>query len=137
MSSRRKARINALQLLYELECTKHDYENCLTSMVEAGKISKDNLEFVTKIISGIQDKLSAIDEIIERYETVFPMKQMAVIDRCLLRMAVWEIVYSKDTPYKVAINEAVTLAKTYGSNSSQRLINGVLGSVANEYCEIT
>ncbi|GAH66849.1 unnamed protein product, partial [marine sediment metagenome] len=73
------------------------------------------------------------DDIIKRFAPAFPIEQMSVIDRNILRLAIFEILFDNNTPIKVAINEAVELAKAFGSDSSPRLINGVLGSIVTEY----
>jgi transcription antitermination protein NusB len=133
MSSRRKARINALQLLYELDCTNHSFDDGMAHLVAEGLLAKANRKFVVNLVQGVLNNSHEIDDIIERLAPVFPVVQMAVIDRSVLRIAIWEILYNNDTPFKVAIDEAVELAKIFGGDSSPRLVNGVLGSIVNEY----
>ncbi len=133
MSTRRKARINAMQLLYELDCTQHSLENGLSHLVKEDKLSKEKSTFVVHIVKGVLDKKKEIDDIIEHFATAFPVEQMAVIDRNILRIAIFEILFNDDTPFKVAIDEAVELSKIFGSNVSPRLVNGVLGSIVDEY----
>ena len=74
-----------------------------------------------------------IDDIIERFASAFPVEQMAVIDRNILRIAIFEILFNNDTPFKVVIDDAVEMSKIFGSNASPRLVNGVLGSIVDEY----
>lgn len=133
MSSRRKARISALQFLYELDCTQHRFEDVMAHLVEEGLLPKANRSFVEDLVKGVLDNRHRIDDIIEQFAQAFPVMQMAAIDRCILRIAIWEILFNKDTPFKVAIDEAVEIAKMYGGDSSPRLINGVLGSIVSEF----
>ncbi|MHC1578428.1 MAG: transcription antitermination factor NusB [Dehalococcoidia bacterium] len=128
---RRKARIAALQTLYELDCTKHKVEAVLTSS-EAGKTaSQEAFSFSEELVKGVLEHKSELDALIERHAPAFPIEQMPVIDRNILRLAIFEISFSDKTPLKVAINEAIELAKAFGSESSSRLVNGVLGVVAS------
>jgi|TARA_Y100000294_G_C8536715_1_gene329381 N utilization substance protein B len=86
-------------------------------------------EFLQGLSRGVLEKLPEIDKIISGFAPSWPMNQMAVVDRNLLRMAIYEMVMDNETPPKVAINEAVELAKVFGSESSPKFVNGVLGSV--------
>jgi N utilization substance protein B len=133
MSSRRKARISALRFLYELDCTQHKFEDVMAHLIEGELLSKRNRSFVENIVKGVLDNRHRIDDIIEQFASAFPVMQMAVIDRCILRIAIWEILFNNDTPFKVAIDEAVEIAKLYGGDSAPRLVNGVLGSVVSEF----
>ena len=133
MSTRRKARVNAMQLLYELDCTRHSLENGLGHLLEKEKLSEEKSNFTINIVKGVLDNKQKIDGIIERFASAFPVQQMAVVDRNILRIAIFEIIFSEDTPFRVAIDEAVELSKIFGSDVSPRLVNGVLGSVVDEY----
>jgi len=133
VNKRRKARISAIQLLYELDCTQHSLESGLAHMVSEKRISEENSIFVENITKGVLDNKNQIDGIIRRFASAFPVEQMAVIDRNILRIAIYEILFNDNTPFKVAIDEAVELSKLFGSNVSPRLINGVLGSVVDEF----
>ena len=133
MSTRRKARVNAMQLLYELDCTRHSLENGLGHLLKEEKLSEEKYTFVINIVKGVLDNKKKIDGIIERFASAFPVQQMAVVDRNILRIAIFEIIFSEDTPFRVAIDEAVELSKIFGSDVSSRLVNGVLGSVVDEY----
>ena len=84
-------------------------------------------------MQGVLQNKSQIDKLINFYAPAFPVDQMSIIDRNILRIAIFEILFDNDTPIKVAINEAIELAKNFGSDASPRLINGVLGSIAKEY----
>ena len=133
MGTRRKARVNAMQLLYELDCTRHSLENGLGHLLEKEKLSEEKSNFTINIVKGVLDNKQKIDGIIERFASAFPVQQMAVVDRNILRIAIFEIIFSEDTPFRVAIDEAVELSKIFGSDVSPRLVNGVLGSVVDEY----
>ena len=93
------------------------------------KFSTSASEFLQQLSRGVLEKLPEIDKIISEFAPSWPMIQMAVVDRNLLRMAIYEMVMDFETPPKVAINEAVELATVFGSESSPKFVNGVLGSV--------
>ena len=122
-----------MQLLYELDCTRHSLENGLGHLLKEEKLSVEKSTFVINIVKGVLDNKKKIDGIIGRFATAFPVQQMAVVDRNILRIAIFEIMFSEDTPFRVAIDEAVELAKIFGSDVSPKLVNGVLGSVVDEY----
>ncbi len=131
MTSRRRARSLALQTLYELDCTAHKPEEVLARMACEETINEDTYSFVTKLVEGVSHHRRQIDSVIEQHAPAFPVDQMAPVDRIVLRIALYEILFSSDTPLKVVINEAVELAKRFGGDAAPRLVNGVLGSVAD------
>ncbi|MCK5589799.1 MAG: transcription antitermination factor NusB [Dehalococcoidales bacterium] len=131
-SLRRKARIAALQTLYEIDCTEHKAEDAVTHSTTEQSLSQEAISFTEKLVQGVLKNKSKIDEVIGRFAPSFPVAQMSVIDRNILRVAIFEILMD-NTPVKVAINEAIELAKIFGSDSSPRLINGVLGSIVTKY----
>lgn len=90
------------------------------------------VEFASQLVTGVIANLIEIDKLIARYAPEWPLDQMAVIDRNILRIAIYEFLVLGETPVKVAINEAVELAKLYASDSAPRFINGVLGSLADQ-----
>jgi len=130
--TRRKARIVALQTLYELDCTKHKAEETLAHLRAGETLPQEALSFSEELVKGVLQNKSELDALIKKFAPAFPPEQMSVIDRNILRLAIFEILFSDKTPFKVAINEAVELAKEFGSDSSPRLINGVLGSITTE-----
>ena len=91
---------------------------------------------LTRMIEGVVDHADDLDEVVAKAAPEWPVDQLAVLDRNILRMALWELAVSEDTPLKVAINEAVELAKRFGSESSPRFINGVLGTLAQRESEL-
>ena len=129
---RRKARIAALQTLYEIDCTKHKVEETSARLRAGETLTQEALSFSEELVKGVLQHKSELDALIERLAPAFPVEQMPVIDRNILRLAIFEILFSKATPLKVAINEAIELAKDFGSDSSPRLINGILGSITTE-----
>jgi N utilization substance protein B len=131
--TRRKARIAALQTLYELDCTKHKAEEALARLRAEEKLPQEAFIFSEEIVKGVLQHKPELDALIKKFAPAFPPEQMSVIDRNILRLAIFEILFDDRTPIKVAINEAIELAKGFGSDSSPRLINGVLGSITTEH----
>jgi len=129
---RRQARIAALQVLYELDCTKHKVEEVLARLRTGETLTQEALGFTEELVRGVLQNKSELDALIKKFAPAFPSEQMSIVDRNILRLAIFEILFNDKTPFKVAINEAVELAKAFGSNSSPRLINGVLGSITTE-----
>ncbi|MFZ5822528.1 MAG: transcription antitermination factor NusB [Chloroflexota bacterium] len=136
MKSRTRARSLALQVLYEVDLTNHPPAEVLKARLEETPLTDDLAEFARQIIFGALPLLELIDRVIAKYAPEWPLDQIAAIDRNILRMACWEFAGQGGTPVKVAINEAVELAKTYGSDSAPRFVNGVLGSLADHQHEI-
>ncbi len=126
---RRKARTVALQALYESDCVGHDPVAVVERMGKAQGLGEDAIEFIRELASGITDHREEIDNLIQRFAPSFPVDQLSVVDRAILRIAIFEIVFSKKVSVKIAINEAVELAKTFGTSGSPKFINGVLGSI--------
>lgn len=130
MKVRRKARAAALQTLYEVACTRHPAEEVLTERILQAGLSEDGAAFARSLVNGVLENARVLDRLIASHAPEFPLEQMAVIDRAILRLALWEAGIGRITPLKVAINEAVELAKDYGADSAPRFINGVLGAAA-------
>ena len=136
MKARTKARGVALQVLYELDIVDHPPTQVLQERLEDEPLSIELAEFARQIVFGVLPIRVQLDHILERYAPEWPLDQIAAIDRNILRMAAWEFAVKKDTPVKVAINEAVELAKLYGSDSAPRFVNGVLGSLVEHHNEV-
>ena len=130
MKSRTKARCVALQSLYELDLTDHQLGDVLLERSQEFALSPSEYDFAQILTKGVQDNSGEIDQLISEHAPEWPLDQVAVIDRNILRIALWEVAYYRKTPLKVGINEAVELAKLFGTDSSPRFINGVLGSLA-------
>ena len=129
---RRQARIAALQALYELDCTKHKVEEALARLRAGETLTQEALSFSEELVTGVLQNKSELDALIKKFAPAFPPEQMSIIDRNILRLAIFEILFDDKTPFKAAINEAIELAKEFGGDSSPRLINGVLGSITTE-----
>jgi len=136
MKPRTKARGIALQVLYEVDLVKHPLGRALQYRLREAELEDRLADFVHQIVRGIVPVMDALDQFITEHAPDWPLDQVAIIDRNILRIALWEFAVSDDTPIKVAINEAVELAKTYGSDSSPRFVNGVLGSLASRHKEL-
>ena len=136
MKARRKARAVALQVLYETDCTTHAAELVLAQRLEEQPLSAELDDFARRLVAGVLSRAGMVDELIHKHAPEWPLDQMAIIDRNILRMAIWEFAVDRQTPLKVAINEAVELAKLYGSDSAPRFINGVLGALATREAEV-
>jgi len=95
-------------------------------------LPEDSIEFAEDLLGGVSNSRPGLDNVITRYAPAWPVSQLSVIDRNILRIALFELIYTPATPRKTAINEAVELAKIFGSESSARFINGVLGSAMSE-----
>jgi N utilization substance protein B len=137
MKPRTKARALALQVLYEIDVSPHHLPgNALKERLEETPLSIELAEFARQIIFGVLPITADLDQSIAKYAPEWPFDQIAAIDRNILRLACWEFTVFQETPLKVAINEAIELAKHYGSDSAPRFINGVLGSLAEHQNDI-
>ncbi len=136
MKSRTKARSVALQVLYEVDLTGHLPGEVLSQRLEEDPLEENLSEFTTQIIFGVLPLVEKLDQFIAQHAPEWPLDQVAVIDRNIIRIALWEFAVAELTPVKVAINEAIELAKFFGSDSTPRFVNGVLGSLANRQNEI-
>lgn len=121
----------ALQALYEIDAAGHNPEDVLANQLGENRLSEDNIAFLHKLVSGVVLKKTKLDESIRRFAPAWPVEQMPIIDRNILRLAIFELLFDNSTPVKVAINEAIELAKTFGGDNSARFVNGVLSSVSN------
>ena len=136
MKARRKARTVALQALYEIDCTTHAPDLVVEQRLAEQPLDDELTEFSRQLVTGVMAQTETLDKLIQKYAPEWPLDQMALIDRNILRIAIWEFAAVRQTPVKVAINEAVELAKLYGSDSAPRFINGVLGALALRQAEI-
>ena len=128
--ARRKARALALQVLYEVDSAGHEVEGVLNCLLAEGGLSEENANFTRELVSGVIRNWGKVDLNIQNLAPAWPLEQIPVVDRNILRLAIFEILLDNKVPVKVAINEAVELAKTFGSGSSSKFVNGVLGSVS-------
>jgi N utilization substance protein B len=136
MKPRTRARGLALQVLYEIDVAGHLPGEVLQHRLEEEDLTDELAEFARQIVFGVLPVAPDLDRIIAVHAPEWPFDQIAAIDRNILRLACWEFAVQRQTPLKVAINEAVELAKLFGSDSSPRFVNGVLGSLADHQGEI-
>ncbi len=136
MKSRTKARSIALQVLYEIDMTGHEPVQALMERLDEEPLDDILADFSRQIVFGVMPLTQKLDDFIAQHAPEWPLDQVAAIDRNIIRIALWEFAVSGCTPTKVAINEAIELAKYYGSDSTPRFVNGVLGSLANRQQEI-
>ena len=129
---RRRARSLALEALYEVDSVGHSAEEVIDRILsDDNKLNEEAAEFLRRVVQGTLASIQELDKLVAGCASEWPVDELAVIDRNILRLALWEFALSGETPVKVAINEAVELAKRYGSDSSPRFINGVLGTLAD------
>ena len=134
VAARRKGRALALQVLFEVDCAGHDCAPALERALERSALPGDTVAFTRELVSTVVENRERIDSLIARYAPAWPLDQIAIVDRNILRLGIAEIIFDL-VPVKVAINEAVELAKTYGGESSSKFVNGVLGSLYTEHCQ--
>ncbi len=132
MGKRRLSRELVIQFLYLIEMNEGVVQNQLKLFWESHPAAEDVQSFTEDILKDIFDHKEEIDAQLEKYSDNWTLSRMAVIDRNLLRMAASELMYSKTVPPKVAIDEAVEIAKKYGSADSPNFINGVLDRILKE-----
>lgn len=134
--SRRRSRILAFQVLFEAEQHEQPVASTLERRVTESDLDDAARTFASDLVAGVDEHRTAIDEVISRHAPAFPLDEMAPVDRNVLRLAIYEVLFdNRRAPLRVAINEAVEIAKGYGSESSGRFVNGVLGAVALEAAE--
>ena len=136
MKSRTRARSAALQALYEIDIAGHPPGTVLEERIKDEGLDENMADFAREIVLSVWPIIDELDEFIASHAPEWPLDQVAVIDRNIIRIALWEFAVSGEVPIKVAINEAVELAKIYGSDSAPRFVNGVLGSLAARQNEI-
>jgi len=138
MSNRHLARSIAMQALFEWDFREQPVDVLPLiidrDLKEFGP-GLDETEFAKKIIEDVQKNIDAIDELIVKYAPQWPIEQITVIDRNILRIGIYELKFNNAIPPKVAINEAIELAKNFGGPASGRFINGVLGAIYKDMLE--
>ncbi|NJN16266.1 MAG: transcription antitermination factor NusB [Oscillochloris sp.] len=134
-SLRHRVRIAALQILFEVDSTDHAIDVVLERRLAEESFPPDGEQFLTRLIFGAWEHRSYLDRIIEEAAPNWPVSQMPGVDKAILRIALFELLIEdvETTPIKAVINEAVELAKFFGSDNSSRFVNGVLGTVVTRY----
>lgn len=133
---RRRARIAALQALYEADSSQHAPLDALKRIVADQHLGRDPAAFAQDLVEGVLADQDKIDEAIGRAAPTWPVEQLPPVDRNILRLAIREMLGDNGTPVRAVINEAVELAKSFGSESSARFVNGVLGSIDRDRSEL-
>ena len=129
MGHRRKSREYALQGLYMHEVGKADLETVLTFQWIEKKIPDDIREFAENLIKGSLENVSKIDDLIEKHSKNWKLERISVVDKSILRLAIFEILFISDIPAAVTINEGIELGKIYGGEGSGQFINGILDAI--------
>ena len=131
MKARSLARTIVLQALYELDFTQHTFSYVIAKRIEEREsvLSPRGAEFANTLGQGIIENIDKIDALTTQFAPDWPLDQMASIDRNILRIAIYELLFHKETPSKVVANEAVELAKHFGSDTAPAFVNGVIGAI--------
>ena len=132
MGKRRRSRQFALQVLYQLDVIRQDAIKAIAQGKEHFPPNEGKDEFVERIVLGVLGHCQEIDRLIEQYSENWRLERMSIVDRNILRMAIFELLYCEEIPPKVTMNEAVDLGKEYGSEDSGSFINGILDRIQNE-----
>ena len=128
---KRKARTLAMQTLYEADTAGHEPDETLARLVAAENISASTAAFAERLLRGIEEHQEEIDRALRETARSRPIEELSPIDRGILRVALFEVLFDNKAPIAAIIDEAVELAKRYGSESSSRFVNGVLGAIAD------
>jgi N utilization substance protein B len=133
MGARRKARELALQMLFQHDMSGNQPDMIIATFEELQKSKPNTREFATKIFRGTVDNLSRIDDMIQAQADNWRLSRMAVVDRNIIRMSVYEFLHESDTPKLVVIDEAIEIAKKFGTQKSSQFINGILDGILKRY----
>jgi N utilization substance protein B len=129
---RRRAREIALQVLYQRELNSLEVEEALNLFRNNFEVWKGAMDFSERLVKGVEEHREDLDRVIEHYSSNWKVDRMAHVDRTILRIATYELLYCNDIPPRVAINEAIDIGKKYGSEDSGAFINGILDKVRSE-----
>ncbi len=132
MGRRHRARELALQILFQMDSGQENLKESSKTFWLLRRHPKEIREFANRLVEGTQGNLKAIDEKIVRYAEHWEIKRMAIVDRNILRLGTYEILYCPDIPIKVSLNEAVELAKKFSTEKSGQFVNALLDKIAHE-----
>jgi N utilization substance protein B len=132
LRKRRKSREYALQVLFQLNITKQEAIKALSQFQEHFSSDGEADEFLKRLVLGVLEHRQELDRLIEQYSENWRLDRINIIERNILRMALFELLYCEEIPPKVTINEAIDLGKRYGSGDSGGFINGILDRIQNE-----
>jgi N utilization substance protein B len=133
MGARRKARELALQMLFQHDLSGNAPDTIVTTFEDLQKSKPNTREFAVKIFHGTVDNLTKIDDMIQQQADNWRLSRMAVVDRNIIRMSVYEFLHETDTPKLVIIDEAIEIAKKFGTQKSSQFINGILDGILKRY----
>jgi len=133
MGARRKARELALQMLYQYDLSANPPQQIVETFEELQKSKPNTREFATKIFQGTIDNLARIDEMIAAQADNWRITRMAVVDRNIIRMSIYELLEESETPKLVIIDEAIEIGKKFGTQKSSQFINGILDGILKRY----
>ena len=129
MRNRTRAREYALQILYQVDLTRADPKTALHEFQARQTVAGEVKEFATRLVQGTLGHLDVIDRLISAHASNWEIGRMAVVDRNILRLGAYELLYTEDVPPKVCLNEAVELAKRFGDEESSKFVNGILDTI--------
>ncbi len=132
LAGRSRARAVAVQALYELDATSHDLATVIRRRIEDGQVAEDVASYASYVVQGVAERLDEIDARLAAAAPAWPLEQMDRVDKSILRLAIFEMLYETGLSHRIAINEAVELAKLFGHESSPRFVNGVLGTIERQ-----
>jgi len=133
MGARRKARELALQMLFQFDMAGNSPETIVATFEDLQKSKPNTREFAVKIFRGTVDHLTEIDDMIQQQADNWRLSRMAVVDRNIIRMSIYEFMHETDTPKLVIIDEAIEIAKKFGTQKSSQFINGILDGILKKY----
>jgi len=134
--SRRRSRVLALQALYEIDAVDHDAQQTVDRWATEQGATGSTLTFARTLVEGVLQEREELDTLLQESAPLYPVARIALVDRAVLRLALYELLHVAATPAKVVINEAVELAKEYGGDNSSRFVNGVLGAVMEQHRDV-
>jgi N utilization substance protein B len=132
MGNRRRSRELAMQALFQMEANRDDSEEALALFCRHFEVSRRSKDFFLRLVEGVREHRAVIDSLIVRHSDNWKISRMSGVDRNLLRVAVFELLYCEDVPSKVSINEAIDIGKKFGTEHSSAFVNGVLDGIRKE-----
>ncbi|HAG09916.1 MAG TPA: transcription antitermination factor NusB [Desulfotomaculum sp.] len=132
---RRQARELALQILFQIDLGQASPETAFQYTIQGKNLNQESIEFIRRIVFGTLQNIKNLDKAIASVSRDWDLGRMATVDRNIMRMALFEIFYCEDIPGSVSLNEAIELAKIFGTDDSGRFVNGVLGKIVESPCE--
>ena len=129
MINRRKARELAIQALFYIDVSQNDSKEAVELFCENFVTSKKDLSFFFRLVNGVVKAMPEIDSVVERFSRNWKISRMSIVDRNIIRIAVYEMLFCNDIPSKVSINEAIDIGKKFGTKESGAFINGILDSI--------